>query len=195
MIFERNIRKNNCKLLECFFKSSDIGSFNHYYLKGLMYNEIKPKSINDCLIKQLYDGYNYLLINSVNNLEERIIKRFFYLLDEIVLDTNIILNMQTKYLLCEESPIEKSIELMVDIINIVNNYDFSCFFKKIKNLIGVVFLNYSLVHHNLFSINPFINKEMIKQFDELIEIYNKGDKVPLTEFILKLEIDQKKKKE
>ena len=62
MIFERNIRKNNCKLFECFFKSKDIGSFNHYYLKGLMYNEIKPKSINDCLIKQLYDGYNYLLI-------------------------------------------------------------------------------------------------------------------------------------
>lgn len=194
MIFERNIRKNNCKLFECFFKSKDMASFNHYYLKGLMYNEIKPKSINDCLIKQLYDGYNYLLINSVNNLEERIINRFFYLLDGIVLDTNIILKLQTKYLLCEESPIEKSIELMIDIINIVDEYDFSYFFKNIKNLIGVVFLNYSLVHYNLFSINPFVNKEMTKQFDDLIEQYNKGNKVSLTELILKLEIDQKTKK-
>ena len=194
MIYERNVRKNNCKLFECFFKSSDIGSFNHYYLKGLMYNEIKPKSINDCLMKQLYDGYNYLLINSINNFEERIIKRFFYILDEIVLDNNIILKLQTEYLLCDKSPIEKSIDLMIEVIKIIDNYEFNSYLKNNKNLIGVVFLNYSLVHHNLFPINPFVNKQMVKEFDELIELYNNQNVIKLTEFILKLEINQKLKR-
>lgn len=194
MIFEKNIRKNNCKLFECFFKASNKENFNHYYLKSLMYNEIKPKSINDCLIKQLYDAYNYLLVNSTSNLEERIIKRVFFIIDEIIIDPTISLQLQTKYLLFEDNDIEKSIELMIDIIKIIDSQNVSKFIKDSKKLIGVLFLNYSLIHHNMFSINPFLNKEMKDEFDRLIELYNKNDVIPLINFILDLEISQKNKK-
>lgn len=194
MIHERNIRKNNCKLFECFFKTTDIERFNHYYLKNLMYNEIKPKSITDCYIKQLYDAYNYLLVNSMSNLEERIIKRFFYIFNEIELDRNIILDLQTNFLLIDENPIEKSVSLLIDIIKIIDNLNISDNLKSFKNLIGTLFMNYCFVHYNLFCVNPFSNKKSTEYFDNFINEYIKGNKVLLTEFILQLQLNQKEKK-
>ena len=194
MIHERNIRKNNCKLLECFLKTTDIERFNHYYLKNLMYNEIKPKSITDCYIKQLYDAYNYLLVNSMSNLEERIIKRFFYIFNEIELDRNIILDLQTNFLLIDENPIEKSVSLLIDIVKIIDNLNISDNLKSFKNLIGTLFMNYCFVHYNLFCVNPFSNKKSTEYFDNFINEYIKGNKVLLTEFILQLQLNQKEKK-
>ena len=62
----------------------------HINYKNIIYGKIYPKTKRLEFIKNVYDAYKYLLMNSHSLFSYKTLRRFYFIITENILDENII---------------------------------------------------------------------------------------------------------
>lgn len=126
-------------------------------------------------IKDYLDTYFFLLNNSCNAVNERIIKKSLFLLTNKRVNKEKVEKILTNfYSIEEEINISKIIKLSFETSNLVKN-------KKDKYIYFLMLINYLLLHYNFKAIKYF--SDDFSTLDELIDKYKENEKELLETYI------------
>ena len=126
-------------------------------------------------IKDYLDTYFFLLNNSCNAINERIINKSLFLLTNKRVNQEKVETILTNfYSIEEEINISKIIKLAFEISNLSKN-------KKDKYIYFLMLINYLLLHYNFKAIKYF--KEDLSTLDEVIDKYKANEKDLLETYI------------
>lgn len=173
MEYELIVRKTISQFIEKIFRYHGY-DFNHNEYKKVVYNEREALNNTEEKLKCYYDAYMYLLNNSKTIFTNSLIKKFFYILKESVIDEAISNKIINSYFYLNEEPIiEKAIHFHFKVKDILYNYD-----ELDKMIIPIMFLNYVLVKNDKPTFRFSLSE--VKMFDNLKDekeiflfIYNK----------------------
>ncbi|MDY2575331.1 MAG: nucleotidyltransferase domain-containing protein [Bacilli bacterium] len=126
-------------------------------------------------IKDYLDTYFFLLNNSCNAVNERIIKKSLFLLTNKRVNKEKVEKILTNfYSIEEEINISKIIKLSFETSNLVKN-------KKDKYIYFLMLINYLLLHYNFKAIKYF--SDDFSTLDEVINKYKENEKELLETYI------------
>ena len=126
-------------------------------------------------IKDYLDTYFFLLNNSCNAINERIISKSLFLLTNKRVNQEKVETILTKfYSIEEEINISKIIKLAFETSNLVKN-------KKDKYIYFLMLINYLLLHYNFKAIKYF--SDDFSTLDEVINKYKENEKELLETYI------------
>lgn len=152
--------------------------FRHDDYKKIVYAESACKTPFEEKVKSMYDAYYYLLSNAKSPLSSDILKKFFFLWNEIEPDETMLIRMTTKFFGLIDMPmIEKAIEYHL--------YVFSelCDWKDDeRTIVSLMFFNYALVKSGVPSLR--FRTSVLETYMQCRRAYFEGDKTSLYEFFL-----------
>ena len=126
-------------------------------------------------VKDYLDTYFFLLNNSCNAINERIINKSLFLLTNKRVNQEKVKTILTKfYSIKEEINISKIIKLSFETSNLVKN-------KKDKYIYFLMLINYLLLHYNFKAIKYF--SDDFSTLDEVINKYKENEKELLETYI------------
>lgn len=149
----------------------------HINYKNIIYGKIYPKTKRLEFIKNVYDAYKYLLMNSHSLFSYKTLRRFYFIITENILDENIIDSLINKYY----KP-----HTLDNLSHIIEMYFYiEQLFKddENKSLISYLYLNAMLVGNGYLPIR-FLYNQFI-EFEKAKEKYLENEHLPIYEVLLK----------
>ncbi len=151
--------KNLCKIINLDIDYDQCKSIMLGYKTAITSNEKK--------VKNIYDSLNYLLNQKENNIDESIIQKWYYILNEKQIDNILIIKLLHSIYNLNIETILESIEKTISLLKDVTNDDVVClqwlYYLLYKNGYTTLLLNKNEVFslHDELNINHKILKETI----------------------------------
>ena len=129
--------------------------FCHDDFKKIIYGEKGCFTPFEEKIKCLYDAYQYLLSNAQSPLSTKILKRFFYILNGIEPDEDMVIRMVSRFFHISDKPcLERAIEYHLYVYE-----ELSYSSEEYKFIVSLMIFNYALVKGGIPSLR-FVRKTL-----------------------------------
>lgn len=152
--------------------------FRHDDYKKIVYAESACKTPFEEKVKSMYDAYYYLLSNAKSPLSSDILKKFFFLWNEIEPNETMLIRMTTKFFGLIDMPmIEKAIEYHLYIFSELCDWK-----DDERTIVSLMFFNYALVKSGVPSLR--FRTSALETYMQSRRTYFEGDKTSLYEFFL-----------
>ena len=173
------VRKKIASIIEKMLRHLGY-DFLHDRYKEIVYSESKCVTEEEHYIKNLYDGFIYLLNNKKTTITNNFLKKFLYIITDKIYDDYLLSSIAKYYFdLSECSPIEQAVDMNIYIYQKLIN-------EKDILLISYMFFSLILVKHDIPCIQ--ITRKYIIKYEDLLKNNKKEE---MYSFIYKLIIEAK----
>lgn len=159
---------------------------DHDSILEVIHSKRYPRNVREKKVKNYHDAYNYLLNNHMNNFNNEVLRRFFFLIKGKEYDNDIIDKIKFFYVKPSKKPLlEKSISLHLYVYELLSSES-----EEFRTMVSLMIFNQRLCSLN---ISPFRLQRVT--LEEYIDVRNgylsSGDEIPMIEFFLEQIINNK----